>query len=88
MKKRYTKILTALMLLAAFCAGVAFPASAQDKSEKKHQWVIQVRNIVTGEFVGETLAVDLLRPDSTLILSQPLMVFKDKLGIPFSNSAG
>lgn len=34
MKKRYTKILTALMLLAAFCAGVAFPASAQDKSEK------------------------------------------------------
>lgn len=88
MKKRYTKILTALMLLAAFCAGVAFPASAQDKSEKKHQWVIQVRNIVTGEFVGDTLAVDLLRPDSTLILSQPLMVFKDKLGIPFSNSAG
>lgn len=88
MKRRYTKILTALMLLAAFCAGVAFPASAQDKSEKKHQWVIQVRNIVTGEFVGDTLAVDLLRPDSTLILSQPLMVFKDKLGIPFSNSAG
>lgn len=88
MKRRYTKILTALMLLAAFCAGVAFPASAQEKSEKKHQWVIQVRNIVTGEFVGDTLAVDLLRPDSTLILSQPLMVFKDKLGIPFSNSAG
>ncbi len=37
MKRRYTKILTALMLLAAFCAGVAFPAHAQDKSEKKHQ---------------------------------------------------
>lgn len=88
MKRRYTKILTALMLLAAFCAGVAFPASAQDKSGKKLQWSIRVRNIVTGDAPADTLTVDLLRPDSTLIMSQQSLISYDETGLPTFNTAG
>lgn len=70
------------------CFGLTSYAYAQNKTEKKYQWTIRVKNIVTGDLVGDTLSVDLLQLDSTLILSQPLGVAKDKVGIPYSNFAG
>lgn len=78
-----------LLLVVAMLLGTALSAEAQNKTgEKKTTWYIHVRNLLTGDMIGDTIKVDLLRPDSTLIFSQPLHVQIEKsTGVP-TNYAG
>ena len=80
MKKNYTIILVLMLLLAGWVSPIA--AFSQNANEKNYQWGITVRNVASGDVVIDTLTVDLLRPDSTLIFSQPLNILYSDKGLP------
>ena len=80
MKKNYTIILVLMLLLAGWVSPIA--AFSQNANEKNYQWGISVRNVASGDVVIDTLTVDLLRPDSTLIFSQPLNILYSDKGLP------
>lgn len=87
MNKVYSKTVAIALLVIAMSMTFASAAHAQDKGEEKKQWTIFIKNIVTGGVPSDTITVDLLRPDSTLILSQPAYVLFDEAGLPSFNMA-
>lgn len=61
-------------ILCVFCASNGYAAN-KPKLEKERLLSISVRNLLNDAIVPDTITVDLMRPDSTLILSNKLEVY-------------
>lgn len=71
-------LLLTFILISA--TSLSIQAQEKAKTEDKKLIIIEVRDMITGDPVKDSITVELLRPDSALLMSHRLEIRKDRIG--------